>query len=215
MSPLDTEPQAGAVGWERSEPLPPPTPGRTSTRPAMVVLGLAVVIVATFVTLGLVSSHPAPSLHSGSRSSAVPGSTLRAEAATTVLTPILTPGQPPINVVNAVVVPVGVVREGHRDDSAGSGQFDAQVAVRSDASQAALLAFFASEMPRQGWRIFDRGPAAHDPGATEILGRLAGSDGYYWQMGAIVDATTFPPGGPPRGETDFTVRLLQQSDDVG
>ena len=181
----------------------------------MVVLGLAVLIVGTFVTLGLVSSHPPPALHSGAGTSAVPGSSLRAEAATTLLAPIVTPGAPPTNVVNAVEVPAGVVAVGHQNNTAGAGQFDAQVVVRSDSSQAALLSFFASEMPRQGWQVFDRGPAVHDPGALEILGRLAGSDGYYWEFGAVVASTTFPRGGPPRGETDVTLRLLQQNDDVG
>ncbi len=70
-------------------------------------------------------------------------------------------------------------------------------------------------MPLQGWQVFDRGPALHHPGAVEILGRLAGSDGYYWEMGAVVAPTRFPRGGPPRGETEVTIRLLQQSDDVG
>ena len=178
MSPLDTEPQAGAVGWDRPEPLPPPRPGRTSTRPAMVVLGLAIVIVGTFVTLGLVSSHPAPSLHSGSRSSAVPGSTLRAEAATTVLAPILTPGEPPINVVNAVVVPVGVVRVGHRDDSAGSGQFDA-AGGRSFGrlpGRAARLLRFGNAAPGlahlRPWTRRARSGRHGDPGPSRRVRRL-------------------------------------------
>jgi hypothetical protein len=31
-------------------------------------------------------------------------------------------------------------------------------------------------------------------------------------MGATVNATTFTPGGPPRGVTHFTVRLFQVPD---
>jgi hypothetical protein len=171
--------------------------------------------VGTFVTIGLLSSHPVATPRSGSSSHAVTGSTLRAQSATAVLAPIVTPGAPPTNVVNAVVVPSGAVRVGHANNTAGAGQFDAQVVLRSTSSQATLLSFFASEMPRLGWQVFDRGGAVHDPGALEILGRLAGSDGYYWEMGAVVGATTFPKDGPPRGVTDVTIRLLQQSDDVG
>ena len=55
-------------------------------------------------------------------------------------------------------------------------------------------------------------PAKNDPGALEVLGKLAGSDGYYWDMGATVRATTFSPGGPARGVTHFTVRLFQEQD---
>ncbi len=64
-----------------AEPLRPPTPGGFSIRPAMIVLGLAVLILAVFVTLGIVSSQsPAPVKTSGPPS-AVPGSPLRAEPA--------------------------------------------------------------------------------------------------------------------------------------
>ena len=59
-----------------AEPLRPPTPGGFSIRPAMIVLGLAVLILAAFVTLGIVSSHsPAPVKTSGPPS-AVAGSPL-------------------------------------------------------------------------------------------------------------------------------------------
>ena len=43
------------------EPLRPPTPGGISMRPAMIVLGLAVLILVAFVAIGILSSHsPAP-----------------------------------------------------------------------------------------------------------------------------------------------------------
>jgi hypothetical protein len=75
-----------------------------------------------------------------------------------------------------------------------------------------VLAFFASDMRRQGWQVFDQGAAANDPGATEVLGKLAGSDGWYWEMGVVVSPTAFGNGASAVGRTDFTVRLFQQSD---
>jgi hypothetical protein len=75
-----------------------------------------------------------------------------------------------------------------------------------------LLTFFASAMKEQGWQVFDRGPAANDPGATEVLGKLAGTDGWYWDMGAIIPPTSFGPGAPAGGQTDVTIRLYQESD---
>jgi hypothetical protein len=178
----------------------------------MIVLALAVVIIATFVTLGLVSSHQPPAPRTAPPSP-VSGSSLQAQPATTLLAPIVTGGDPPTNVVDAVVVPAGAVRLRSQNDTAGAGRYDAHIVLRTGSSQAALLAFFDAEMPHLGWQVFDRGGALHDPGAQEVLGRLAGSDGNYWEMGAVVDATTFPRGGPPRGVTDVTVRLFQQSDD--
>lgn len=196
-----------------AEPLRPPTPGGFSIRPAMVVLGLAVLIVAAFVTLGLLSSQAPAPVRTSSAPSAVPGSTLRAEPAADALRPIIGSGGPPSNIINAVSVPLGSVRISHQNNAAGAGQFDAQVTMRSVDSQGALLAFFAATMHQQGWEVFDKGAAANDPGALEVLGKLAGTDGYYWEMGATIAPTTFGRGAPPTGETDFTIRLLQQNDD--
>jgi hypothetical protein len=198
---------------EQAEPLRPPTPGGFSIRPAMVVLGLAVLIVTLFVTLGIVSSHSPAPVKTGGTPSAVPGSTLRAEPAAAVLHPIIGSGEPPSNIINAVTVPVGSVRISHENNAAGAGQFDAQVTVRSTESQGALLAFFAAAMRVEGWQVFDKGAAADNPGALEVLGKLAGTDGYYWELGVTIPPTTFGHGAPPSGETDATIRLLQQNDD--
>ena len=189
-----------------------PTPGGFSMRPAMIVVGLAALILVVFVTIGVVSSRsPAPVRHSVG-AVAVPGVSLRATPAAGLLSPIVSAGQPPNNILNAVSLPAGSVRISHQNNSAEADQFDSQVVFRSGDSQAALLAFFASDMKLQGWQIFDRGAAANDPGTLEVLGKLAGSDGYYWEMGATVNATTFTPGGPARGVTHFTVRLFQVPD---
>ncbi len=195
-----------------SEPRRPPTPGGVSIRPAMIVLGLAVLILALFVTIGIVTSQsPAPVRHGGN-ASAVAGTTLQAEPAAGALAPIVSSGQPPTNIVNAVSVPVGSVRIAHQNNSDAFSQYDSQVTMRSDDSQAALMNFYAADMRVEGWQVFDRGPAANDPGALEVLGKLAGSDGYYWELGVTVSATTFSAGGPAHGQTDFTIRLFQIDD---
>ncbi len=195
------------------EPLRPPTPGGISLRPAMIVLALAVLILIVFVAIGILSSQAPVTVKVGGPPTAVPGTTLRAESAAVLLSPIVVAGEPPTNIRNAVAVPVGSQRLSHQDNSAdAAGQFDSQVAFRSDESQGALLAFFAQDMKLQGWQIVDRGPADHDPGALEVLGKLAGSDGYYWEMGATVSTTTFSNSGPAHGQTDFTIRLLQEED---
>lgn len=199
-------------GADVTEPRRPPTPGGISMRPAMVILGLAVLILVVFVTIGFVSSQsPTPVRHGGGPSS-VPGTALHAEPAAEALTPIVRSGEPPTNILNAVFVPVGSVRIAHKDLAAQSPQFDSQVVFRSDDSQAALLAFYAADMRLQGWQVFDRGPAANHPGSLEVLGKLAGTDGYYWEMGAVISPTAFRPGGPPRGQTDFTLRILRVGD---
>jgi hypothetical protein len=196
-----------------AEPLRPPTPGGFSIRPAMIVPVLGVLIIATFVTLGILSSHSPAPVKTSAVPSPVSGSPLQAVPAADALRPIVGSGEPPSNIVNAVVVPIGSVRISHGNNASGAGQYDAQVTLRSTDSQGALLTFFAAAMHQAGWQVFDRGPAANNPGALEVLGKLAGTDGYFWELGATIAPTTFGPGAPPSGETNVTIRLLQQNDD--
>jgi hypothetical protein len=100
----------------------------------------------------------------------------------------------------------------HQNNSAAADQYDAQIGLRSDASQGALEDFYHQDMRKQGWQVFDVGPADHDPGALEVLGTKAGSDGFYWEMGAVVSRTAFGPHDPPHGTTSFIVRLFQVPD---
>lgn len=208
----ETETDVREGGSDIPEPQRPPVPGGISMRPAMIVFGLAALILVVFITIAIVTSQaPTPIKHSGA-AVGVPGVALRAVPAAGLLSPIVTEGEPPNNILNAVSIPVGSVRTSHEDNTAGAGQYDEQVTFRSDDSQAALLTFFAADMKLQGWQVSDQGAARNDPGALEVLGKLAGTDGYYWDMGATIDATTFTPGGPARGVTHFTVRLFQEND---
>ena len=208
----DTPAEVLDCGSPGPEPQRPPSPGGISMRPAMIVFGLAALILVVFVTIGIVTSQsPAPIRHSAT-AVAVPGITQRAVPAAGLLSPIVAAAEPPANILNAVSVPVGSVRISHQDNSGGAGQFDSQVAFRSGDSQESLLGFYAADMKLQGWQVFDRGAAANNPGAFEVLGKLAGTDGYYWEMGATIAATTFPRGGPPRGVTMITIRLFQVPD---
>ena len=97
-------------------------------------------------------------------------------------------------------------------NSGAAGEYDEQIELTSDASQGAMRTFYLDDMKAQGWQIFEAGPADHDPGALEVLGKKAGSDGFYWEMGAVVSATTFGADAPPAGSTHFTIRLFQVPD---
>ena len=203
-----TRPEGGTL----APPQRPPTSRGVSIRPAMVVLGLAVLILGLFVSLGLVTStRPAP-VRTAAKPSTVPGSPLRAVPAVATLAPIVADGQPPSDVLNAVFLPNGSVRVSSADDTSSAGLYDKQVTLRSTASQGVLVGFFAADMRLEGWQVFDRGPALHDPGALEVLGKIAGSDGYYWEMGATVSPTTFGAGAPPGGWTHYSITLFQIED---
>ncbi len=132
----------------------------------------------------------------------MPGSALRAVPAAALLHPIVGGGRAPDEHRQrrrrCRRAPSG---SRTRTTRPGPGQYDAQVTLRSADSQAALLAFFAADMKPQGWQVFDQGAAANDPGALEVLGKLAGSDGYYWEMGATDPADDVRPRRPPARAT--------------
>ncbi len=179
----DTPAEVLGGGSPGPEPQRPPSPGGISMRPAMIVFGLAALILVVFVTIGIVTSQsPTPVRHSAT-AVAVPGITQRAVPAAGLLSPIVASAEPPANILNAVSVPVGSVRISHQDNSAGAGQFDSQVTFRSDDSQESLLGFYAADMKLQGWQVFDRGCCVQQPGRVRgprqarRLGRLLLGDG--------------------------------------
>ena len=179
-------------------------------RPAMVVLGLAVIIVGVLVLIGFLTPQaPAPPRQS-TVSATVPSGVPSHARPAGLLSPIVVAGAPPTNVRDAVILPDGSVRVAYQDNTPGAGT--RRPGPSAPVTQAAALGFFASAMKVQGWQVFDQGPATNHPGAFEVLGKLAGSDGYFWEMGAIVPPTSFSAGGPSRGQTDITIRLVQESD---
>ena len=205
--------ETGSVAGNGIEAPPQrPASGRgISIRPAMTVLILALVILGVFVTIGIVTSQHPTAVRTDRTAAPVPGSALRAVPAAGQLSVISHGGAPPANILNAVVLPAGSVRTGHQTN-AGADQYDRQVTFRSAASQGALVAFFASALPQEGWQVFSKGPAVHHPTTTEVLAKLAGSDGYYWEIGTLVGPTSFGGAGSSAGRTNFTIRLFQVSD---
>jgi hypothetical protein len=193
-------------------PLRPPT-RPFSIKAAMIVPGLGLLILVAFIGAGFLTSNPVQPTKTSTRPFSVPGTSLRARPAEVVLKVITVSGQPPGNIINAVSIPVGATRVSYQNNTAaGQGDYSAQITLTADDSQAAVENFYAKDMKKQGWQIFSTGPADHHAGAIEVLGKKAGSDGFYWEMGATVSATTFGANAPPAGTTSFTIELFQQPD---
>jgi len=141
----------------------------------------------------------------------VAGTNLRASGALDALRPIIAAGQPPGNVLNAVVVPSSARRLSHVDYAAEASQYDESVAFSVAGTQAAVIDFYKAEMKKNGWQIESSGPADHQPG-IEVLGQIAGDDGWFWEMGTVVEASTFGASGTGAARTQFTLRLIQEPD---
>ncbi len=193
-----------------TEPLPPPrrSPGM---RPALLVAGIAVVLVLGFgLTAAFTGQSPPPA--PSTTPARVAGTSLQATAATAVLKPIEQPGTPPANIVDALTVPVGTTATSHTNNSTSATGYDEQLDLSlAGASQASVVAFYRTELDTKGWKRISIGPATNEPTTTQVLAQAAGDDGWYWEVGALVAPTVFSSDGTQT--TPFTIRLFQVPDE--
>jgi hypothetical protein len=181
-------------------------------RPAMIVPGIGLLILVLFIGAEFLTSNPVQPTKTYTGAFSVPGTPLRAVPAAHDLKVITVSGQPPGNIVNAVSVPEGATRTSFKNNSEAAQEYDAQITLRADESQAALDNFYQKDMKKQGWQIFSTGPADHVVDGLEVLGKKAGSDGFYWELGAIISPTSFGAGTPAAGATSFSLVLVQEPD---
>jgi hypothetical protein len=122
--------------------------------------------------------------------------------------------QVPSDVLSAIYVPRTATVLGHTSYGRGVDAFDAAIDFRTPASYDQVVSFFKAELTANGWSLKSEGPATNASG-EELLAWRAGSDGNYWEAGAVValppSAATYSGestqavGGPTR----FEVRLFQ------
>jgi hypothetical protein len=197
-----------------SEPTsdPPKPMAGPSVKLALIVVALAIVIVISGLVIQGFGA-PNPSLSSPASVGTAKGSPLKAVPARSDLTPLISSGEPPDDIVNAVVLPAGSEAGAVIDNTLSAQGYDEQRLFTVDAPEQKIITFYEVELPAQGWHIESKGDARDQPG-FEVLAQRAGSDGYYWEIGAVVSPTTFPSSGPAKstGLTKFEIRLFQVSD---
>ncbi len=190
----------------------PPGP---SARPAAVVLGIIFVLfVVGAVAAGLTGSGPrrAEPVASTAR---VPGTGgLVAVPAAAVLAPVRLPGEPPADVVAALVVPRGTLTVPGSAVQHGVGLFDGTLRLQVPAAEGPAISFFHTELVAGRWHLLRVGPAS---GGYQLLAQHPGSDGYEWELGITLSPTRFRsdvPGvaAPPGGVTPASLRLFAVSD---
>ena len=179
-------------------------------KPAAIVLGLATLVLIVFAG-GAALFKPAPVKTPSKHSTSVAGTSLRATGALDALRPIVSPGEPPNNVLNAVVVPAGARRLSHINYGGNASQYDQAAVFSVGGVQAAVIDFYTVEMKKAGWQIESTGPADHQSG-FEVLGQIAGDDGWFWEMGTVVQPSTFGARGTGSAHTQFSLRLIQEPD---
>ncbi len=182
-----------------------------SVKLALVVIILAVgIIVAGLIAEVFTGSNPP--IAAPTSVPTAKGSPLKAIPAGAALAPLVSSGEPPNDIVNAIVLPLGSVPGAVINDSNAAESYDEQRLFTIDAPEQKVITFFEVELAAQGWHVESTGKPKNQPG-FEVLAQRPGSDGYYWEIGAVVAPTTFPSSGSAHtsGITKFEVRLFQVS----
>ncbi len=181
--------------------------GRPRLGPALVVVGLAVLISVAGAIFAFVGTNgpPASAAHPGVK---VGNTGLSVASAAADFKAVTRGGEPPKDVLSALVVPAGSRLTGAARVGGGVELYDAQVTIRVDTKPASVETFYRDELRSLGWT--NRTTSATAGNGTEILGEHASSDGFYWEVGIDVNRapTSLSPalGGASVGEAS-TVEL--------
>ncbi len=190
-------------------------PAAPSLRPALAVVAVAIVIVLGGTVLALVgtsSARQAPPALSGHH---IPGTTLRAAAATSFIAHIAYGGEPPSDIVGSLAVPSGSVYLGRAVYDAGVSQFDRQIRIEIPAPLAEVRKFFQAMLSHERW--VTNSVTSPSPGTEQILAEKSGA-GYQWRVGITMKgeqvfvAPALAGSGRSAAKSTVAIRLYQVED---
>jgi hypothetical protein len=183
------------------EPRPPLTT-TTSIWPAAGVLIFAVVMVAIFLIVNLVTDQGVTA--TSTTLPVVVGGLAKAPSAA-VLDYCSSASEIPSNISDAFVVPVGTSSSAAgTTPNAGAGDFDCLQPLVTKTNSASLLAFYKNQLEVRGWSLFSQGSST---GSPQSLFQKAGNDGFYWVAGITVTTTSLD-------HVRWTFRIYQNSETV-
>lgn len=175
--------------------------------PALVVLGIAVLIVVVGIVASALASGSDPNL--SIRRITIPGGTVvPLSPATSAMKSIVSAGEPPADILGNLAVPAGstVTRTINLDQ--GATQFDRTVVLRTGLSSDQVADLYRTLLPRLGWAVLDSGsPGTGSAPGTVVLFKRGSGDGFYWEVGATVSPTT------SAGTTTVSLELFELPDD--
>ncbi|MGC8472192.1 MAG: hypothetical protein ACP5PM_07870 [Acidimicrobiales bacterium] len=191
-----------------ADPEPPHRTPMPSIRPALVVVGVALLVVIVFGIGAALTTTPSSKVP---RQAPLRGTGLVAVPAGTALHPIEILGTPPADVLDALVLPQGAQKLSASPWS-GETQYSAKMSFQLATSQATLVDFFHTELRSRGWSMVNVGPARAEKGATEVLAQRASSDGWFWEAGVVVFPTAFGSASSHADVTRFSLDLYEMPD---
>jgi hypothetical protein len=201
---------SGGDGPERSRRPPGP-----STKPALIVLGITVALFLVGVALELVSGNQSRPTAAPTKIATARGAVLHAVPARPLLKAIITTGQPPDDLLNALAVPEGATAVPSSAVDRGVELYDRSLRFEVPGSQQDVISFFGAQLPALHWHRLSQGPTGTGAIQYLILEQHPASDGHEWDLGVTVSPTVFSGGAPTSGGTGttaFTLRLYSVSD---
>ncbi len=218
--PVASPPMIGAVPEAGTSPPTPDSdvdpdvdPGAGFQRPsakwpALIVLGIAVLIVIVGLVGSAISSTgkaPTSTVHQVTLSD---GTTMSLTPAATALHSLVADGQPPADIMGNLAVPTGSRVTGTVNSDQSAGQFDRTVDFATSVTGDEIVDAYKALLPKLGWQVLYVGAGVRNAkSGTEVLAKRGSSDGYYWEVGVVVSPAT------AAGTTPFSVEVFELSDD--
>ena len=178
----------------------PPLTTTTSIWPAAAVLILGVVMLAVFLLINAVSDQ---GVATPTTIPVVVGGLSTKNIS--LLTGCVQPGNPPSNVVPALIVPELTSAAGPVSLlNQGAGDFDCTRAFVSAFKPGPLLGYYSAQLKARGWNLFSQGASN---GSPQDLFQKAGSDTFYWVIGVSVTSSSAT-------STHWTYQIYQNSETI-
>ena len=190
---------------DADEPGPAYEPMSVRT-PALIVLGLAVVILLGGVVAGALTTGSTPTfrvkdvvLSDGTRVPVSP--------ATDRLHAIEANGEPPADILGNLGVLTSSTVTGVLNSDQNAAQFDRTVHLTSPLAQDQVTEAYRRLLKATRWSVIYDGPAPQGTdGTTEVLAKHGSGDGFYWEVGVVVSPTT------PTGSTPYSIEVFETPD---
>jgi len=207
-------PGPGAEGLGPEVRRRPPGP---STKPALIVVGLTVMLFLVGIGLEVLSGNQSRPTPAPAKIPTARGAVLHAVPARPSLRSITSVGQPPDDLLNALAIPQGAAPVPSSAINRGVELYDRSLRFEVPVSQQDVISFFLAELPALHWSRLSQGPTGTGGTAYLILEQHPASDGHEWDIGVTVQPTFFgaPVSGATAGNTgttSFTLRLFSVSD---
>ncbi len=174
--------------------------------PALIVLGLALLIVVAGAIGSLVDTGGPPTT-TVQHVRIADGTTVALTPAITAMRSIIGNGQPPSDILGNLAVPAGSQLVRTLDTGQGGAQYDETAYFSTRLGSAQVVDVYRTLLPKIGWSLTYHGSTDRPnvPG-TEVLAKKGADDGYYWEIGVVASPTS------PTGMTQYSVELFQQQD---